>query len=111
VKIFLWITKESGTIMNAEDTHTIYSLSSSSVKEVFEFVHKGQSHNIEEVVNNHNDIQNFEGLDRFVKNVGFMDAASASSFKLKINKAYQLPKRVPGSRRSHSIALHLHNEP
>lgn len=66
---FLWITKESGTIMNTEDTHTIYSLSNSSVKEVFEFVQKGQSHNFEEVVNNHNDIQNFDGLDRFVKNV------------------------------------------
>ena len=33
------------------------------------FVNKGQSHNIEEVVNDHNDNQNLEGLDRFVKNV------------------------------------------
>ncbi|MDF2066566.1 DUF4362 domain-containing protein [Bacillus sp. Cr_A10] len=33
------------------------------------FVNKGQSHNIEEVINDHNDIQNLEGLDRFVKNV------------------------------------------
>ena len=35
---FLWITKDSGTIMNRKDTHTIYSLSSSSVKEVYDFV-------------------------------------------------------------------------
>ncbi|QUG41955.1 DUF4362 domain-containing protein [Psychrobacillus sp. INOP01] len=33
------------------------------------FVNKGQSYNIEEVVNDHYDIQNLEGLDRFVKNV------------------------------------------
>ncbi|MGE7767079.1 hypothetical protein [Peribacillus sp. NPDC096540] len=38
---FLWITEESGTIMNTKDTHTIYTLSSSSVKEVYEFVNKG----------------------------------------------------------------------
>lgn len=37
---FLWITKESGTIMNTKDTHTIYSLSTSSVQEVNEFVSK-----------------------------------------------------------------------
>ena len=35
---FLWITEDSGTIMNRKDTHTIYSLSSSSVKEVYDFV-------------------------------------------------------------------------
>ncbi|MGE7186374.1 hypothetical protein ACQKKK_21105 [Peribacillus sp. NPDC006672] len=38
---FLWITEESGTIMNTKDTYTIYTLSSSSVKEVYEFVNKG----------------------------------------------------------------------
>ncbi|MFC9541852.1 hypothetical protein ACFTQ7_18520 [Lysinibacillus sp. NPDC056959] len=37
---FLWITEESGTIMNTKDTHTIYTLSSNSVKEVYEFVNK-----------------------------------------------------------------------
>lgn len=37
---FLWITEESGTIMNIKDMHTIYTLSSKSVKEVYEFVHK-----------------------------------------------------------------------
>lgn len=37
---FLWITKESGTIMNTKDTHTIYTLSSGSVKEVYEFINK-----------------------------------------------------------------------
>lgn len=37
---FLWITEDSGTIMNRKDTHTIYSLSSSSVKEVYDFVNK-----------------------------------------------------------------------
>lgn len=38
---FLWITEESATIMNTKDTHTIYTLSSSSIKEVYEFVNKG----------------------------------------------------------------------
>ncbi|SDY93450.1 hypothetical protein SAMN05421736_104243 [Evansella caseinilytica] len=38
---FLWITEESGTIMNTKDTHTIYSLSSNSVKEIYNFVSKG----------------------------------------------------------------------
>lgn len=37
---FLWITKESGTIMNTNDTHTIYTLSGSSVKEVYELLIK-----------------------------------------------------------------------
>ncbi|MBY6037137.1 DUF4362 domain-containing protein [Fictibacillus nanhaiensis] len=32
-------------------------------------LNKNQSNEIEEVVNNHNDIKNLEGLDRFVKNV------------------------------------------
>lgn len=38
---FLWITEESGTIMNTKDTHTIYTLSSSTVKEVFKFINIG----------------------------------------------------------------------
>lgn len=38
---FLWITKESGTIMNTKDTHTIYTLSSITVKEVYEFFNEG----------------------------------------------------------------------
>jgi PBP1b-binding outer membrane lipoprotein LpoB len=37
---YLWITAESGTIMNTKDTHTIYSLSKNSVKEIYEFVKK-----------------------------------------------------------------------
>ena len=37
---FLWISKESGTIMNTNDTHTIYKISSSSFKEIYEFVYK-----------------------------------------------------------------------
>lgn len=37
---FLWITEKSGTIMNTKDTHTIYTLSDSSVKEIFELVNK-----------------------------------------------------------------------
>ena len=36
----LWITVDNGTIMNVKDTHTIYSLSSSSIKEVNEFIEK-----------------------------------------------------------------------
>jgi outer membrane lipoprotein-sorting protein len=39
---FLWITEDSGTIMNRKDTQTIYSLSSSSVKEVYDFVNKSK---------------------------------------------------------------------
>lgn len=35
---FLWITEDSGTIMSTKDTHTIYSLSNSSVEEIYEFV-------------------------------------------------------------------------
>lgn len=37
---FLWITVDNGTIMSTTDTHTIYSLSTSSIKEVYEFVNK-----------------------------------------------------------------------
>ena len=37
---FLWIAEDSGTIMNTKDTHTIYSLSSSAVEEIYEFVNK-----------------------------------------------------------------------
>ena len=35
---FLWISEESGTIMNLKDTHTIYTLSNSSVKTVNELL-------------------------------------------------------------------------
>lgn len=38
---FLWITEDSGTIMNSKDTHTIYTLSSNSVQKIYEFVNKG----------------------------------------------------------------------
>ncbi|MFA9557602.1 hypothetical protein ACERII_09880 [Evansella sp. AB-rgal1] len=37
---FLWIAEESGTIMNRKDTHTVYSLSAESTKEVYEFIKK-----------------------------------------------------------------------
>ncbi|MGB3261111.1 hypothetical protein [Paenisporosarcina sp.] len=37
----LWIAEDSGTIMNTKDTHTIYSLPSSAVVEIYEFVNKG----------------------------------------------------------------------
>ncbi|MCZ8538603.1 hypothetical protein M9R32_15605 [Paenisporosarcina quisquiliarum] len=37
----LWIAEDSGTIMNTKDTHTIYSLPSSAVEEIYEFVNKG----------------------------------------------------------------------
>ncbi len=40
---FLWITKETGTIMNTKDTHTIYTLTKNSVKDVYEFVQSNQS--------------------------------------------------------------------
>jgi hypothetical protein len=35
---FLWITQESGTIMNLNDTKTIYTLSKSSVKTIYELL-------------------------------------------------------------------------
>lgn len=35
---FLWNSENSGTIMNTEDTHTIYSLSENSVKHVNELL-------------------------------------------------------------------------
>ncbi|MFD1739411.1 hypothetical protein ACFSCX_23300 [Bacillus salitolerans] len=35
---FLWIDVKSGTIMNTEDTHTIYSLSNNSIKQVNELL-------------------------------------------------------------------------
>lgn len=35
---FLWIDEKSGTIMNTEDTHTIYSLSNNSIKQVNELL-------------------------------------------------------------------------
>jgi hypothetical protein len=35
---FLWIDEISGTIMNTEDTHTIYSLSNTSTKQVNELL-------------------------------------------------------------------------
>ena len=38
---FLWISEDSGTIMNTKDTHTIYTLSSNSAQEIYEFVSKG----------------------------------------------------------------------
>jgi len=37
----LWIAEDSGTIMNTTDTHTIYTLSSNSVQEIYEFVNEG----------------------------------------------------------------------
>ncbi|MBB6451720.1 hypothetical protein HNQ94_000141 [Salirhabdus euzebyi] len=35
---FLWIEEKSGTIMNTEDSHTIYSLSYNSIKQMDEFL-------------------------------------------------------------------------
>lgn len=37
---YLWITADSGTIMNTKETTTIYILSSESVKEIYEFFYK-----------------------------------------------------------------------
>ena len=66
---FLWVTEESGAIMNIKDTHEIYTLSSSSAKEIYDFANKGQSQQVEEVVYGHIDIQNLEGLDKFIQKV------------------------------------------
>lgn len=38
---FLWISENSGVIMNTKDTHSISLLSSSSIKEVYELINKG----------------------------------------------------------------------
>ena len=38
VTYFLWINEKSGVIMNAKDTHTIYTLSESSTKQVNELI-------------------------------------------------------------------------
>ena len=38
VTYFLWINEKSGLIMNAKDTHTIYTLSESSTKQVNELI-------------------------------------------------------------------------
>ena len=35
---FLWISEDHGTIMNVEDTHTIYTLSKSSAKMIYELL-------------------------------------------------------------------------
>lgn len=35
---FLWIDKDSGTIMDSKDTHTIYSLSKESVKKIYDLL-------------------------------------------------------------------------
>ena len=35
---YLWISDESGTIMNVEDTHTVYSLSESSAQKIFDLL-------------------------------------------------------------------------
>jgi phosphotransferase system IIB component len=35
---FLWLYEESGSIMDAKDTHTIYRLSNKSVKEINELI-------------------------------------------------------------------------
>ncbi|REB07081.1 hypothetical protein DVB69_09485 [Sporosarcina sp. BI001-red] len=37
----LWITSDSGTIMSTKDTHTIYTLTTNSVKEVYGIVNNG----------------------------------------------------------------------
>lgn len=37
----LWITKDSGTIMNTKDTHTIYTLTTNSVQEIYGIVYDG----------------------------------------------------------------------
>lgn len=35
---YIWIQEEAGTIMNVEDTHTIYSLPKKNAKEVYEII-------------------------------------------------------------------------
>lgn len=35
---FLWIDKDSGTIMDSKDTHTIYSLSKESAKKIYDML-------------------------------------------------------------------------
>lgn len=37
---YLWISEDSGSIMNIKDTHTLYSLPRNSVREINEFINK-----------------------------------------------------------------------
>ncbi len=39
-RYFLWVTEDTGRMMNTKDTYTIYSLSDSSLKEIQEFINK-----------------------------------------------------------------------
>lgn len=51
VTYFLWITEEHGTIMDLNDTHTIYTLSKSSAKNINELLNEQSSsfNNIEKL--------------------------------------------------------------
>jgi hypothetical protein len=42
---FLWISEDSGTIMNTKDTHAIYTLPKSSIKRVNELIARFQDTN------------------------------------------------------------------
>ncbi|WP_167578568.1 hypothetical protein [Jeotgalibacillus proteolyticus] len=41
---YLWISKEHGTIMNQDDSHTTYSLSHDSAEKIYELVVWNEQH-------------------------------------------------------------------
>jgi hypothetical protein len=79
---FLWIDEKSGTIMDTEDTHTIYSLSFSSVNQINEIISYNYL-NIREIAWN------------FLKKQGWNESAkeewkSATVTKVIVNEDYEL---------------------
>ncbi|MFD1738694.1 hypothetical protein ACFSCX_19425 [Bacillus salitolerans] len=79
---FLWIDEKSGTIMNIEDTHTIYSLSVSSVNQINEII-------------SYNYLNIRETAWNFLKEKGWSDSAkgewkSATVTKIIVSEEYEL---------------------
>jgi len=40
---YLWIQEDAGSIMNSDDTHTLYTLRKKNAKEVFKLVNRSDS--------------------------------------------------------------------
>lgn len=79
---FLWVDEKSGTFMNTKDTHTIYSLPVSSIKQINNIISYNAS-KIREIAWN------------FLEKRGWSDSAkeewkSAAVTKIIVNKDYEL---------------------
>lgn len=79
---FLWVDEKSGTIMNTKDTHTIYSLSVSSIKQINNIISSNYS-KIKEIA------------WKFLEENGWSNTAqeewkSATVTKVIVNKDYEL---------------------